>query len=491
MAIALIGVAILERSAAHREQLVLEQLALQKSAALSQGALATDSVMRMGAALLSVKGNMSEQSVERFASTVLHDRDNHGAKDVAFTEVEALGDGSLTGVDEQSNDAVRMAMERAWRFSRPVAVRAPHPNETSGSGEPNKMLVFMPVFLETASTTQASSADLVGFLRMTVDLDVFLKDALELLEPEQLVLSEEVAVELYDGQVEEANLLAGMKGSFAGTRLTERQFSFAGKPLTLAIWSTQSLGLERASWITLIAGLFLALLAALSLRLLARQVTEDAIAFERLVEQNSIRDSLSLELNHRVRNTLANILSMIALNRHRTDDLQGFAEELDGRVRSLAATHELLTQSEWGTIPIADVVETELGSYMGDPSRDVSTLGPMLELAPKDALSLGLAMHELVTNAAKYGALSAAGGKVSVWWRAVSDELAQIDWEERDGPPITSPPEAGFGVKLIEKITAHELQQPVKLEFNEAGVRCTFLVSVRAPDDFELRSPRE
>lgn len=137
--------------------------------------------------------------------------------------------------------------------------------------------------------------------------------------------------------------------------------------------------------------------------MLTWQALEDETSLRWFEEQASIRNSLTRELNHRVKNTLASVLSIIALTRRRATNLGEFAHGLDGRIRALSATHDLLTRSDWGTTPVRAVVEAELLPYADASDHEVDIAGPDVELAPNDALSLGLAMHELATNAAKYG----------------------------------------------------------------------------------------
>ena len=110
-----------------------------------------------------------------------------------------------------------------------------------------------------------------------------------------------------------------------------------------------------------------------------------------------------------------------------------------------------------------------------------------LELAPNDALSFGLAVHELATNAAKYGALSVASGHVTIRWQMVGEQLAEVEWRESGGPPVASERRRGFGTELIEKVVAHELRQPVALDFRPEGVICVMRVPIRRPADFRIR----
>jgi two-component sensor histidine kinase len=240
--------------------------------------------------------------------------------------------------------------------------------------------------------------------------------------------------------------------------------------------------------ITLLFGLLVASLLMVVARLLTQQAIEDQESLDWLEEQNSIRNSLTRELNHRVKNTLANVLSIVSLTRRRATDIDQFAEALDGRIRALSATHDLLTQSEWGATPIRAVIEAELAPYVRNRDEALELAGPHVELAPNDALSLGLAIHELATNAAKYGALSVSNGHVRATWVLEQDTLASVRWVESGGPAVAPERQRGFGTELIEKIVAHELRHPVDLQFDPEGVRCTLMVPVRQPSEFELRA---
>ena len=118
---------------------------------------------------------------------------------------------------------------------------------------------------------------------------------------------------------------------------------------------------------------------------------------------------------------------------------------LSGRIRALSATHDVLTRSEWADTPLRDIVLAELAPYLGEADERISIDGPEIRLTPGDALSFGLAVHELATNAAKYGALSAPEGRVRIEWRMVTPERAEVRWREGDGPPVSPPVRRGFG----------------------------------------------
>ena len=296
---------------------------------------------------------------------------------------------------------------------------------------------------------------------------------------------------LYDGGAGGGELLASLKGGDADGRTIEREVNVANREMRLVVRAADDPALSSLSMITMLFGLAVASLLMLVARLLTKQALEDQRSLNWFAEQNSIRNSLTRELNHRVKNTLANVLSIVALTRRRADDVQSFADGLDGRIRALSATHDLLTQSEWGTTPIASVVAAELAPYAHDEAHTIVSEGPPVELAPNDALSLGLALHELATNASKYGSLSCENGSVTIRWELTPDGLARIEWQERGGPPVPEKRKRGFGTDLIEKIVAHELRHPVELEFDPQGVRCTLMVPVRERGDFEIRAARQ
>ena len=157
-------------------------------------------------------------------------------------------------------------------------------------------------------------------------------------------------------------------------------------------------------------------------------------------------------------------------------------------LRALSATHDLLMQREWRDAPVADIVRSELAPYMQDDDHHVSMHGPDVEVAPNDALSLGLALHELATNAAKYGSLSEPAGEVEISWWVEPGRHVTVDWREFGGPAVSEPGRRGFGMDLIERIVANELRQEVKVEFKPGGVECRILIPLRDRTAFAIRA---
>lgn len=402
---------------------------------------------------------------------------------VMYLEPRSRRNDRALGFDMYSDPGRRAAMVRAEHLGRPVATgRVVLVQEGRADGPPG-FLIYMPVF---AITPDGSPGPLRGFVYSPFNGQQFL----------QSVVAgdrhEGVGIRLYDGVPQRANLLAEIAQPRHSGRVIRRVLEIAGRRWTLEVEAPASTMLSLMSVMTLMFGLLVATLLLVLARLLTQQAVEDRIALAWFEQQSSIRNSLTRELNHRVKNTLANVLSIIALTRRRATGLDSFADSLEGRIRALSATHDLLTQSEWGTTPVRLVIQTELAPYAQDADRHVEIEGPDVELAPNDALSLGLAIHELATNAAKYGALSVQDGRVRVLWELIAEDRARIRWEESNGPPLD--PEArrkrGFGTDLIEKIVAHELRNPVDLRFDEGGVHCTLVIPVRRRGNFVIREGR-
>jgi PAS domain S-box-containing protein len=175
------------------------------------------------------------------------------------------------------------------------------------------------------------------------------------------------------------------------------------------------------------------------------------------------------ELNHRVKNTLATVQSIAAQTLRNTPDPTQFRHDFEARLLALSATHDLLTATSWRSAALSDVIRVELAPYGADRVR---TNGPDLDLAPTQALTLGLVFHELATNAAKYGALSKPGGRVEVGWSVEAGETRTLDltWRERGGPPVSPPTRRGFGSRLIERSMGGAGES--RLAFEPDGLVC-------------------
>lgn len=179
------------------------------------------------------------------------------------------------------------------------------------------------------------------------------------------------------------------------------------------------------------------------------------------------------ELNHRVKNSLATIQAIASQSFNGQRPLDQAQEAFSSRIVALAEAHDLLTRENWEGAELHDVT-ARVAALHGDPGRfDLS--GPSIRLSPKSALSLSMALHELATNAMKYGALSTPEGRVRVSWAPAPDPgAARVDltWTETGGPPVAPPTERGFGSRLIERGLAAELSGSAAIDFHPDGVVC-------------------
>ncbi len=185
---------------------------------------------------------------------------------------------------------------------------------------------------------------------------------------------------------------------------------------------------------------------------------------------------LLAELNHRVKNTLATVKSIASQMLRQTGSIETFRQSFEGRLRALAEAHDLLTRTNWQGADLGAAVTRALKPFDRNDPATLAMDGPPLTLMPRAALVLSMMFHELATNAAKYGALSAAGGKVSVSWRveeaANGKQRLVLQWRETGGPKVPPPGRPGFGSNLIERAVAYELDGTVDLRYPEHGVEC-------------------
>jgi two-component system, chemotaxis family, CheB/CheR fusion protein len=179
------------------------------------------------------------------------------------------------------------------------------------------------------------------------------------------------------------------------------------------------------------------------------------------------------ELNHRVKNMLMVAISMLEQTSKNTDPAQ-FREVFSARLHSMARSYELLSQENWTEVSVGELVRQELEPF---GMHRVECDGGDVHLKPRRALSLGMILHELVTNAAKYGALSNSHGKVVVAWKADDDGM-QLDWVERDGPQVASPTRRGLGMKLVEREAVAGLGGKSKIDFEPNGLRVSLEIDL-------------
>lgn len=185
------------------------------------------------------------------------------------------------------------------------------------------------------------------------------------------------------------------------------------------------------------------------------------------------------ELNHRVKNTLATVQSLATQTADGTDSPVAFREAFEGRLIALSQAHDQLSRRHWGSAELRDIVVGATAPYAADTPGRVEIEGETITIKPRAALTLALVLHELTTNAAKYGALSVPDGRVTVRWQVRNSPtrpLLMMEWREHGGPLVAAPTRQGFGSRFIEGSIATELRGTVRLAFDSAGLGCTMTV---------------
>jgi two-component sensor histidine kinase len=184
------------------------------------------------------------------------------------------------------------------------------------------------------------------------------------------------------------------------------------------------------------------------------------------------------ELNHRVKNTLAAVQSIAFLSFRNAGSLGTARTQLTERLLALSRAHDALTRVAWGPIDLGDLIREAIAPFHG---MSITLEGPEVGIRPTTALVLAMAVHELATNAVKYGALSIGAGRVSVrWFIEDGPALLRLRWAEKDGPIVTLPERRGFGSRLIEQQLAREFAGTVMLDFAPAGLICTMEIPIGA-----------
>jgi two-component sensor histidine kinase len=174
------------------------------------------------------------------------------------------------------------------------------------------------------------------------------------------------------------------------------------------------------------------------------------------------------ELNHRVKNSLTTVQSFVSQTLRGAVDVPAARDAIDRRISSLARAHDLLTARNWSGADLRDIVARAVEPFASSRFR---IEGPPLEVSPQQALALSMALHELATNAAKYGALSRPGGRVEIAWRADEGGFG-LRWVERGGPPVEPPSRRGFGSRLLEQGLTRELGGQTRLHYAPDGLVC-------------------
>jgi PAS domain S-box-containing protein len=197
-------------------------------------------------------------------------------------------------------------------------------------------------------------------------------------------------------------------------------------------------------------------------------VTVDITERKQAEERQSL---LTREVDHRAKNALALAQSIVRLTRR--DDVKDYIKAVEGRISALARVHTILSLSSWEGAEIGQLIDEESSPYSS--SKQIEVEGPKIQLEPATAQTLALAIHELITNSVKYGALSTRSGRLGIRWE-VLDATLELFWEERDGPPVTEPPTRGFGTRSVIASVGSQLGGRAEFDWRAEGLLCRLSV---------------
>jgi PAS domain S-box-containing protein len=184
---------------------------------------------------------------------------------------------------------------------------------------------------------------------------------------------------------------------------------------------------------------------------------------------------LMRELTHRSKNLLAVIQAMARQTARHAGSIDGFLNQFSARLQALAASHDLLVRESWHGASLREIIRAQLAAYIGSGEGQVELDGEPVALKPEAAQNLGLALHELAVNAAKFGALSVPNGRVSIDW-SLRDNAVDLNWREHNGPKVKMRRKKGFGSMVIERNLTRAFDAEVNLEFDPDGLRCHIVI---------------
>jgi PAS domain S-box-containing protein len=184
---------------------------------------------------------------------------------------------------------------------------------------------------------------------------------------------------------------------------------------------------------------------------------------------------LAREAEHRAKNVLATVEAVVQLTQ--SDTIEGFKQAVSGRIQALANVHRLFVETRWEGADVLSIATEELSAYSQGKEAGVQISGPMILLEPSAAQAIAVVLHELTTNAAKYGALSVPGGRLQVEWSREGTVLV-LRWTETDGPPVELPKKRGFGSRVMENMITRQLKGSLRFDWRPQGLACEITLPV-------------
>jgi two-component sensor histidine kinase len=216
-----------------------------------------------------------------------------------------------------------------------------------------------------------------------------------------------------------------------------------------------------------------------------RRQREAEVYLEERRRAEEHKELLIRELHHRVKNTLATVLALLRTGSPPEETVQEFKQTFSERILSLSRTHALLLEGGWRTASLRDILWNELGPFEDHESPRIVLSGPSIDLPPEIAMPIGMAVHELATNAAKYGSLSVPQGRLEVGWNARSNGRGRefdLIWTEQKGPAVSKPSRTGFGSNLIERVLMRQCGAQFSVDYASSGL----IFRLRLPLDLSV-----
>ncbi|MDX5393725.1 MAG: CHASE domain-containing protein [Caulobacteraceae bacterium] len=396
---------------------------------------------------------------------------------IIYLEPQDARNAAALGFDMYSNPVRRAAMARARDTGLPAISGKVELVQEIETAKQAGFLIYEPVYRggEVPAGLEARRAQIQGFVYAPFRAGDLLR---AVFGPDE---ARHYRFAVYAGSADPENLLYASDPDAAAPaeRLRAvRQLRVAGGDWTILYWAGPDFPTSSArqvAWLFFLGGLLAtALVAAATWRQgQARIAAEREVVARKAIEA---RQKLLLdELNHRVKNTLATVQS-IAAQSLRQGDVASVRQNFEDRLIALSQAHNLLTRDGWRGASLAELADTELRPYARTGAERVRLAGPEVWLAPNTAVAIGMALHELTTNAVKYGALSVDAGRVEVSWSVegldAETDRVRILWVEVGGPTVHKPTRRGFGSRLIVGGLAHQLDGEVELEFPADGAVC-------------------
>jgi PAS domain S-box-containing protein len=218
------------------------------------------------------------------------------------------------------------------------------------------------------------------------------------------------------------------------------------------------------------------------------KITRDETATKLAEDQ---RVMLLNELNHRIKNTLSTVQSITEQTLRGRGVDPAIRHDLTDRLKALSEAHNVLVDENWAGANLGDIIRAALAPHERPDRRAFEIDGPAVRLSPHQAVSVSLVLHELATNAVKYGALSVPTGGISVSWNAAVDGMgaryATLLWQEHGGPPVVPPSRRGFGTRLVERSFGSEGGGRARVEYLPEGARCVIGLTLSSPEETPLR----